>query len=126
MNEIETVNLPDMSRKTITFIGGGNMAASLIGGLVADGYAAERICVSDPDKEKLANLAARFGIRSAANNHKAVALADVVVLAVKPQALKAVAKALSSVMQQRRPLVISIAAGVREQHLQEWLGGGFH
>ncbi|MCB1857733.1 MAG: pyrroline-5-carboxylate reductase [Gammaproteobacteria bacterium] len=113
-----------MSRKTITFIGGGNMAASLIGGLVADGYAAERICVSDPDKEKLANLAARFGIRSAANNHKAVALADVVVLAVKPQALKAVAKALSSVMQQRRPLVISIAAGVREQHLQEWLGGG--
>ena len=60
------------------------MAASLIGGLVADGYEPKRIWVADPDAEKLATLAARFRIQSAGDNQQAVARADVVVLAVKP------------------------------------------
>ncbi len=99
------------------------MAASLIGGLVADGYAPERIFTSDPDKEKLSALSARFGVRSASSNSDAAANADVIVLAVKPQILKQVASALANEIQQRQPLVISIAAGVREKHLQSWLGG---
>lgn len=111
-----------MTSKTIAFIGGGNMAASLVSGLVSDGYDARRIVASDPDREKLAGLAARFGIRSAADNPDAVRQADIVVLAVKPQRLKSVAMNIASEVQARRPLVISIAAGVREKDIQSWLG----
>jgi pyrroline-5-carboxylate reductase len=124
MNQQNPGQLPDKSSSTIAFIGGGNMAASLIGGLVADGYKPSSILVSDPDSEKLASLAARFGVRSAGDNIKAVERADVVVLAVKPQIMQQIAESLASAVQQWRPLVISIAAGVREAHLQRWLGGG--
>lgn len=122
MNQNSAGNLPDMSTRTIAFIGGGNMAGSLIGGLVADGYSASKICASDTDREKLASLSARFGIRSASDNLDAVRRSDVVVLAVKPQAMEKVAKNLANAIQQFRPLVISIAAGVREAHLRKWLG----
>jgi pyrroline-5-carboxylate reductase len=122
MNQNSAGNLPDMSTKTIAFIGGGNMAGSLIGGLVADGYNATKIFASDTDGEKLAALSARFGIRSASDNLDAVKRSDIVVLAVKPQAMERVAKDIADAIQQYQPLVISIAAGVREAHLQHWLG----
>jgi pyrroline-5-carboxylate reductase len=109
---------------TLAFIGGGNMAASLIGGLVADGYDAGHILVSDPEGEKLAALSARFGVRSAADNRRAVEQADVVILAVKPQLLKQVCDEMREAVQAARPLIISIAAGVREAYIQDWLGGG--
>ncbi|MES9958334.1 MAG: pyrroline-5-carboxylate reductase [Sedimenticola sp.] len=124
MNSTSTKKLTDKTSNTIAFIGGGNMAASLIGGLVADGYDPKHITVSDPDSDKLARLAARFAIRSAADNSSAVERADVLILAVKPQALKTVAHDLVPLVQKVRPLVISIAAGVREQEIQSWLGGG--
>ena len=124
MNQKNPEQLPDMSSSTIAFIGGGNMAASLIGGLVADGYKPARILASDPDAEKLASLAARFGIRSMSDNGAAVERADVVVLAVKPQFMQQVAEQLAMPIRARRPLVISIAAGVREAHLRQWLGEG--
>ncbi|MCP3868957.1 MAG: pyrroline-5-carboxylate reductase [Gammaproteobacteria bacterium] len=113
-----------MSSRTIAFIGGGNMAASLINGLVSDHYDPHRIIASDPDGEKLAGLAAMVGIRSAASNQDAIGESDIVVLAVKPQMLKTVAADISEQIQARKPLVISIAAGVREKDLQSWLGGG--
>ncbi|WP_260295196.1 pyrroline-5-carboxylate reductase [Sedimenticola hydrogenitrophicus] len=112
-----------MSSKTITFIGAGNMASSLIGGLVADGYAPKKIVASDPDSGKLADLSARFGIQSATDNIDAVGRADVVVLAVKPQALERLCGDIRAAVQQRHPLVVSIAAGIREADLQAWLGG---
>jgi len=124
LNQHTPDQLTDMSSSTIAFIGGGNMAASLIGGLIADDYDARRIIASDPDREKLATLAARFGIQSARDNQDAIARADVVLLAVKPQMMEQVAGSLAATIQQCRPLVISIAAGVREQDLQRWLGGG--
>jgi len=108
---------------TIAFIGGGNMASSLIGGLVADGYDPGHILVSDPQHQRLADLAARFSVRSAADNIDAAGRAEVVVLAVKPQALKPVCAELRGTVQEKRPLLISIAAGVRESFVQEWLGG---
>jgi len=108
----------------IAFIGGGNMAASLIAGLVADGCEPQHILVSDPDGQKLANLAARYGIRPVADNREAAGRAEVLVLAVKPQQLQAVAIDLAPVVQQRRPLVISVAAGIRQELLQRWLGPG--
>lgn len=98
------------------------MATSLISGLIADGYDAKRLTVSDPDNEKLAQLAARFGIHTATDNHQVVKNADVVVLAVKPQILKAVASDLAPTIQQQQPLIISIAAGIQESALQRWLG----
>jgi len=111
-----------MTSKTIAFIGGGNMAASLVSGLVSDDYDPQRIVVSDPDREKLAGLAARFGIRPAVDNRDAVGRADIVVLAVKPQNLKGVAMNIAPEVQARRPLMISIVAGVREKDIQTWLG----
>jgi pyrroline-5-carboxylate reductase len=109
---------------TLAFIGGGNMATSLIGGLVSDGHDPRHILVSDPEHEKLATLAARFGIRSAAGNPEAATRAEVLILAAKPQALRQVCEELRTTVQRQRPLVISIAAGVRECYLQQWLGGG--
>ncbi len=111
-----------MTSKTIAFIGGGNMAASLVSGLVSDDYDPQRIVVSDPDREKLAGLAARFGIRPAVDNRDAVGRADIVVFAVKPQNLKSVAMNIAPEVQARRPLMISIVAGVKEKDIQSWLG----
>jgi pyrroline-5-carboxylate reductase len=109
---------------TLGFIGGGNMAASLIGGLVADGYAPRHILVSDPQGDRLAALSARYGVRSAATNAEVAGRADLLVLAVKPQVLQQVCEDLAPAVQQHRPLVLSIAAGVRESALQRWLGEG--
>jgi len=112
-----------MSSSKLTFIGGGNMASSLIGGLVADGFDSGNIWVCDPDSQKLAQLAARYGVHTETDNDKAAADADILVLAVKPQIMEAVARGLAESVRKHRPLVISIAAGVREKVLREWLGG---
>ncbi len=112
-----------MGLKNITFIGGGNMATSLISGLIADGIDPTTITVCDPDGEKLAALSARFTIHTEKENSKAAMSAQVVVFAVKPQVLQQVATEVASVVQRERPLVISIAAGIREESLDNWLGG---
>lgn len=111
-----------MNNHSIAFIGGGNMARSLIGGLIADGHPPARIHVADPDPERLAGLAAEFGIRSAADNTSAAGQADAVVLAVKPQVMRTVAVELAPALRGREALVISIAAGVRVADLAAWLG----
>lgn len=111
-----------MSTPTIAFIGGGNMAAALIGGLIADGHPAQQLIVSDPSTERLQALSA-CGVLTTNDNLDALAQADVVVLAVKPQVLKPVAQALSPALQEHQPLVISIAAGVTCDTLNLWLGG---
>jgi len=99
------------------------MATSLIGGLVADGYEPKSIIASDPDEGKLTDLSARFGIRQATDNRSAIEQADVVVLAVKPQILEQLCEEIRESVQQRQPLVVSIAAGIREADIQSWLGG---
>ncbi|MET0050773.1 MAG: pyrroline-5-carboxylate reductase [Candidatus Thiodiazotropha sp.] len=111
-----------MSDNNITFLGGGNMATSLVAGLIADGYDRNRITVSDPDREKLSQLAANYGIHAETDNHKALSGADILVLAVKPQVLEAVCREIAEPVQQQKPLIISIAAGIRLATLSEWLG----
>ncbi|QYZ66668.1 MAG: pyrroline-5-carboxylate reductase [Gammaproteobacteria bacterium (ex Lamellibrachia satsuma)] len=111
-----------MKLNSITFLGGGNMAASLISGLVADGYDPTHITASDPNKERLAQLAANYAIRTETDNDAAVQNADIVVLAVKPQVLESVVRDVAGAIWRHQPLVISIAAGVREAALREWLG----
>jgi pyrroline-5-carboxylate reductase len=111
-----------MSESTITFLGGGNMATSLVAGLIADGFERTRITVSDPDSEKLSQLAANFGIHTESDNHKALAGAGILVLAVKPQVLEKVCREIAEPVQRHKPLIISIAAGIRLATLKDWLG----
>ena len=113
-----------MKQLTLGFIGAGNMASSLIAGLCADGYAAEKICASDLDAEKLDALSSRYGITTSANNQAVVEKSQILVLAVKPQALRDVALGIASTVQRCKPLIISIAAGVTEADIDRWLGGG--
>jgi pyrroline-5-carboxylate reductase len=98
------------------------MAGSLIGGLIADGWNPANIHVSDTDSAQLDRLAERFPVRTTNDNRTAVADADVVVLAVKPQVMKDVACGIASSVAERRPLIVSIAAGITEPTLRHWLG----
>jgi len=111
------------SHTTIAFIGAGNMAAALIGGLIADGTNPQHIIASDPDPAKCQALAEGSGIRVTQDNRQAVSGADVVVLAVKPQVLQRVSESLRDTVQAHKPLLVSIAAGVRSDTLDSWLGG---
>jgi pyrroline-5-carboxylate reductase len=109
----------------ITFVGGGNMAGAIIGGLQSAGVPGSSITVADPVAAQLARLAERFGVRTTLDNAAAVADADVVVLAVKPQQMGGVATALPRAIANasaRRRLFISIAAGTRVASLAHWLG----
>ena len=112
-----------MKDVSIAFIGGGNMARSLIGGLLASGSDPDRIWVAEPDAGQREALRARFGVHTSADNPQIAARGEIIVLAVKPQVLRPVAEELAGGVQARRPLVLSIAAGVREPDLRRWLGG---
>ncbi|UZE95940.1 pyrroline-5-carboxylate reductase [Alkalimarinus alittae] len=106
----------------IVFIGAGNMASSIIGGLVASGYPASLISASAPSQEHLDALSTKYQINTTQNNHSVAAEADILVLAVKPQILQAVCTDLASPLNDKNPLIISIAAGVETPHIEQWLG----
>jgi len=110
-----------MSKTRIAFIGAGNMAASLIGGLRAKGLDASQIRASDPTAETRARVNAEHGIELFADNAEAIQGADVIVLAVKPQAMKAVCEALRPRLTGDQ-LVVSIAAGITCASMNSWLG----
>ncbi len=118
-------NLKDRESNTlkIGFIGGGNMAASLIGGLIADGTNPASIMVSEPNAERRQKLATQFKISIVTDNDLLVEQVDIVVLAVKPQILHQVCASISDAPHQNRPLFISIAAGIRVEDIDRWLGG---
>jgi pyrroline-5-carboxylate reductase len=113
-----------MTTTRIAFIGGGNMATSLIAGLIADGYAPETIQVADPSAERRDLLHARYGVHTFADNRDALTDADTLVLCVKPQLAAEVCADIAESIAASRPLVISVMAGVPEQAMQRWLGGG--
>ncbi len=106
----------------ISFIGGGNMASSLIGGLIADGYNPHDISVVDINQQQLDNLKSRFGIKVFNDGNLAVQDAEIVVFSVKPQAFKMVAQALAGDITASKALVISVAAGIRTGDIGRWLG----
>lgn len=110
-----------MSNTRIAFIGAGNMAASLIGGMRAQGVDAARIRASDPGAETRARISADHGIETFVDNAQAIAGADVVLLAVKPQMMKAVCESLRPHLQPGQ-LIVSIAAGINCASLANWLG----
>lgn len=108
----------------IAFVGGGNMATSLIGGLIARGVPPAQIVVADPEPSQRARLERDHGVTTVADAPSAVASAQTVVLAVKPQQMAQVARSIAGLVAVRRPLVISVAAGIRLQDLARWLGPG--
>ena len=110
-----------MTRK-IAFIGGGNMAASLVGGLVESGHPSGDIVVSEPVADKRRALAGRFAVGVTADNREAVSASDVVVLAVKPQDMAQAVTGAAGAVREREALVVSIAAGTRIARILEWLG----
>jgi pyrroline-5-carboxylate reductase len=110
-----------MSTTRIAFIGAGNMATSLIGGLRAQGVDAALIRASDPGAETRARVAAEHGIELFADNAEAIEGADVVLIAVKPQMMKAMCIALRPSLKPHQ-LVVSVAAGITCASMNRWLG----
>ena len=111
-----------MDKLKISFIGAGNMACSLIGGLIADGKTPADINITDNNTEQLNKLQQHFGVNVCQSNIEATEAADILVLAVKPQVLKQVTEEISETVQCKQPLIVSIAAGVQEKDINRWLG----
>lgn len=112
-----------LDNKKISFIGGGNMAQALISGLVSCGVKPSLITVADPSSEAREQLAAK-GLNTVdptADAKAAIIDADIVVLAVKPQVMKAVVSSFADVLDKQ--LVISVAAGLSTELLSDMLGG---
>jgi len=112
----------DFTSARIAFIGGGNMARSLVGALIRGGAHADAMAVAEPNADLRDALARDFGVTVHARSTDAAEGADVLVLAVKPQVLKVVCAELAAIVAVRRPVVISIAAGIRIEQLRDWLG----
>ncbi|MEA3085680.1 MAG: pyrroline-5-carboxylate reductase [Paraburkholderia sp.] len=106
----------------IAFIGGGNMAAALIGGLIKRGVVPADLYAIDPNEDARKRNEQQFGIKTGAAGDAALASYDAVVLAVKPQILKSVAETLAPHLQASQ-LVISIVAGIRMDDMSRWLNG---
>ncbi len=125
----------------IAFIGGGNMASGLLGGLLNAGWRAGDLSAADPNREQRRALTRRFGIECFADNAQCVARAgapggaksraaendaatnSVVVLAVKPQFLRQAIASMAAVLQKHQPLLLSIVAGIRAESVLNWAGG---
>lgn len=110
-----------MNTKKIGFIGGGNMASSLMSGLIASGHPANQLWVTDTNSQILQSLADNLDVNTS-SAELLVNSIDVLVLAVKPQVLQQVCKQLSTLLKDKSVLVVSIAAGISQQSLSEWLG----
>lgn len=109
--------------KKIGFIGAGNMASSIVGGLIDDGYPASAIWVSNRGEQKRDAFASRFAVNPAASNQALASEVDVLVLCVKPQGMHALCEEIRQVVTQKNPLVISLAVGLSTESLNQWLGG---
>jgi pyrroline-5-carboxylate reductase len=109
---------------TAAFIGGGNMGSALIRGLIARGLPAGKIGLGEALEARRIALADELGVRVSADNREIVAGADLVVLAVKPQDMATTVRAVAPMLAGRRPVVLSIAAGIRVADIQGWCGPG--
>jgi pyrroline-5-carboxylate reductase len=110
-----------MINKKIGFIGSGNMAYSLIGGLTSTGMKGQNIWISDPSTEKMTPIASQFSVNMTNSNIELVQSVDIIILAVKPQQLAQVCTEIAASVAKTRPLVISIAAGVLSKDIESWL-----
>ena len=112
-----------MDQAMIGFIGAGNMGRSLAGGLLKSGWDRQKLVLADPSPEQRQVVGNLLGLTVYANNNEVADRADVLVLATKPQQMRAVCKGLAPAVQRRKPLIVSIAAGIRINNIEDWLGG---
>lgn len=119
---MSNINTESSRDAAIAFIGGGNMARSLIGGLIARGTPAASIHVAEPVAELRESLVVDFGVQVFADGAEAVTGTGAWVLAVKPQVMRSVCESLAAQAQATKPVAISIAAGITIGQLQRWLG----
>ncbi|HKM14573.1 MAG TPA: pyrroline-5-carboxylate reductase [Marinospirillum sp.] len=117
------INLLSNTQPKVAFIGAGNMGGAILRGLVKQGYPLPSLMATGRDEIKLQQLAKETGISVTTDNLQAVAWADLVVLGVKPQMMQAVCASLAASVQQKKPLLLSIAAGLTTATLLDWLGG---
>jgi pyrroline-5-carboxylate reductase len=110
--------------RKLSFIGGGNMASALIGGLIREGLSAQRIWVLDPELRQRERLTAQFSINAMPDEAPVVRDADVVVLAVKPQLMRVAAASLAPRLAGGGALLISVAAGITHDSLARWFAPG--
>jgi len=113
-----------MPEAQLSVLGGGNMGRALISGLLRSGTRPERVSVGEADAAARLALARELGVTATADNARAVAGASLVVLAVKPAQAQAVLSALAPQLRAAKPLVVSVAAGVRLASLEAWCGAG--
>ena len=113
-----------MSNKHVAILGGGNMGRALIGGMLRRGTRPEHIWVGESSAAARQALSADFGIQATSDNVAAAEPASVVVVAIKPQIAGSVLAALQPVLQRTRPLIVSVAAGIRVAALEGWCGAG--
>jgi len=113
-----------MQNLNIVFIGGGNMGQALVTGLLDSGWSADNIAIVDNDQAMISKLSEKFSnCHVYSQSEAALNLADVVVLAVKPQAMQMACEQIAPQCQVKRPLIISIAAGILIDSIDSWLGG---
>lgn len=106
---------------SIGFIGAGNMTSALAGGMIANGTPTQAIMLSDINAGQLKHLATKLGVKTTQHNHELVEVCSVLVLAVKPQVMQGLVTELKPLLQQKKPLLISIAAGITVSMLNKWI-----
>jgi pyrroline-5-carboxylate reductase len=111
-----------MNTQKIGFIGAGNMASSLMSGLIASGHSPSQLWVSDTNQDVLKSAAERLKVNTSIDNNSLVNDVDVIVLAVKPQVLRKVAGQIAPGLKHKQVLLVSIAAGISQESLAKWLG----
>ncbi|MDX1480876.1 MAG: pyrroline-5-carboxylate reductase [Woeseiaceae bacterium] len=113
-----------MINRQVGFIGGGNMARAIAGGLLRGGMHATRLCVSEPlDSQQERLRRELYGVQITSDNTVAARQSDVLLFAVKPQILESVCGEVADAVQTSKPLIVSIAAGARIGDIERWLGG---
>lgn len=115
-----------MKNSEIAIIGAGHMGGALIAGLVSSGHSAKHIWAVDHHAAKLAKIKATYAINTTTDIHEAVSTADVLVLATKPLSIKTVILDLLPALKKRKPLLISVAAGIRITTISQLLDQALH
>jgi pyrroline-5-carboxylate reductase len=113
-----------MSHMNLAILGGGNMGRALIGGLLRRGTRPEQISVGETVEAARATLSRELGIAATPDNFAAIQNANLIVVAVKPQDAGSVLRSLAPVLARNRPIVLSVAAGIRVSALEGWCGPG--
>jgi len=111
-------NLTDLK---VRFVGAGNMATSLIGGLLNRGFLPSQITASDPGGHQRQVVTEKYGVQSFDDNNAHFGIPDIIILAVKPQIMKKVVLDIADSVASTNALVISIAAGIKIEHLEQWI-----